>query len=418
MKQIEKVLYDGFTYIDGGVCAAKGFRANGVYCGIKENPTKKPDLCLVVSDKLCRAAGVFTSNKVKAAPVLVSKAHLEQTGGKAWGMVLSSKNANCCNADGIDKANRVCELAAEQMGVQPEELLIAQTGVIGQVLPIEPFEQGMGKVYDGLSAENHEQAAIAIMTTDTVPKEVAVEFQLGGKTCHVGAMGKGSGMIHPNMATTLNVITTDCAVSSEMLKKALTDIVKITYNCLSVDGDQSTNDTCAVMANGLAGNAEITAEGESYEVFKKALYIVMMNITKMLAKDGEGATKLLECTVTGAKDLDTAIIVAKSVICSPLFKCAMFGADANWGRILCAVGYAEADFDINKVDVSLSSKAGEIHVCHNGAGIEFSEEVAKTVLLEDEITISVSIGDGNGTATAWGCDLTYDYVKINGDYRS
>lgn len=247
---------------------------------------------------------------------------------------------------------------------------------------------------------------------------MAVEFELDGKICHVGGMGKGSGMIHPNMATTLNVITTDCAVSSEMLKKALTEIVKITYNCLSVDGDQSTNDTCAVMANGLAGNPEITAEGESYEVFKKALYIVMMNITKMLAKDGEGATKLLECTVTGAKDLDTAIIVAKSVICSPLFKCAMFGADANWGRILCAVGYADADFDINKVDVSLSSKAGEIHVCHNGAGIEFSEEVAKTVLLEDEITISVSIGDGNGTATAWGCDLTYDYVKINGDYRS
>lgn len=226
MKQIEKVLYDGFTYIDGGVCAAKGFRANGVYCGIKENPTKKPDLCLVVSDKLCRAAGVFTSNKVKAAPVLVSKAHLEQTGGKAWGMVLSSKNANCCNADGIDKANRVCELAAEQMGVQPEELLIAQTGVIGQVLPIEPFEQGMGKVYDGLSAENHEQAAIAIMTTDTVPKEVAVEFQLGGKTCHVGAMGKGSGMICPNMATTLNVVTTDCAISAELLQTALSDVVQ------------------------------------------------------------------------------------------------------------------------------------------------------------------------------------------------
>lgn len=418
MKQIEKVLYDGFTYIDGGVCAAKGFRANGVYCGIKENPTKKPDLCLVASDKLCRAAGVFTSNKVKAAPVLVSKAHLEQTGGKAWGMVLSSKNANCCNADGIDKANRVCELAAEQMGVQPEELLIAQTGVIGQILPIEPFEQGMGKVYDGLSAENHEQATIAIMTTDTVPKEVAVEFQLGGKTCHVGAMGKGSGMICPNMATTLNVVTTDCAISAELLQTALSDVVQYTYNCLYIDGDQSTNDTCVVLANGLAENAEITEQNDDYAVFRQALYIAMSNITKMLAKDGEGATKLLECTVTGAKDRENALAVAKSVIASDLLKCAMFGADANWGRVLCAVGYAPAEFDIDQVAVTLASRAGSVDVCKNGAGIDFSEDIAKTVLLEDEIEILVSVGDGPAEATAWGCDLTYDYVKINGDYRS
>lgn len=418
MKEISKKNFDGYKYVDGGVCAAKGFKANGLYCGIKENPTKKPDLCLVESDVMCSAAGVFTQNKVKGAPVTVSQKNLAKTGGKAKGFILNSKNANTCNADGEEKAYKMCEMTAEKMGVKPEEILIAQTGVIGQILPLEPIETKIDELYEGLSYEGNEKAAIAIMTTDTVKKEVAVEFELDGKICHVGGMGKGSGMIHPNMATTLNVITTDCAVSSEMLKKALTEIVKITYNCLSVDGDQSTNDTCAVMANGLAGNPEITAEGESYEVFKKALYIVMMNITKMLAKDGEGATKLLECTVTGAKDLDTAIIVAKSVICSPLFKCAMFGADANWGRILCAVGYAEADFDINNVDVSLSSKAGEIHVCHNGAGIEFSEEVAKKVLLEDEITISVSIGDGNGTATAWGCDLTYDYVKINGDYRS
>lgn len=432
MKEITKEIYEGYQYIDGGVCAAKGFKANGLYCGIKkamdaaltpdgnESPLSndKPDLCLLASDVLCNAAAVFTQNKVKGAPVTVSQRHLKATGGKAQGFILNSKNANTCNADGEEKAVKMCELAAEKLGIKTEEMLIAQTGVIGQIMPIEPVERAMDELYSGLSYEGNEKAAIAIMTTDTVKKEVAVEFTLDGKTCHIGGMGKGSGMIHPNMATTLNVITTDCAVSSEMLQKALSETVKITYNCLSVDGDQSTNDTCAVMANGLAGNSEITAEGEDYQVFKKALFIIMSNITKMLAKDGEGATKLLECQVSGAKNTDEAIIIAKSVICSPLFKCAMFGADANWGRILCAVGYAEADFDINKVDVKLSSKAGEIHVCENGAGIPFSEEEAKKILLEDEIDIIVSVGEGSGKATAWGCDLTYDYVKINGDYRS
>ncbi len=421
--------FDGFNYIEGGVCAAQGFKANGLYCGIKsphaapdgnESPidNMKNDLCLVTSDTMCNAAAVFTQNKVKGAPVTISQKNLAATNGKAQAFILNSKNANTCNADGEQKAYRMCELVAERMNIKPEEVLVAQTGVIGQVFPIEPVERTIDELFAGLGYDKNLEAATAIMTTDTVKKEVAVEFTLGGKVCRVGGMGKGSGMIHPNMATTLNVVTTDCAISTEMIQKALKENVKITYNCLSVDGDQSTNDTLAVMANGLAGNAEITGEGEDFEVFKKALYIVMMNITRMLAKDGEGATKLLECTVTGAKDLDTAIVIAKSVICSPLFKCAMFGADANWGRVLCAIGYADAEFDINKVDVRLCSKAGEVHVCENGAGVEFSEEVAKKVLLEDEIQILVSVGGGGGEATAYGCDLTYDYVKINGDYRS
>ena len=410
--------FEGYKYIDGGVCAAKGFKANGLYCGIKDNAEKKPDIGMVVSDVMCNAAGVYTQNKVKGAPVVVTKKNLAASNGKAQAIIVNSKNANTCNADGEQKAERMCELAAAKAGIKPCEVIVASTGVIGQILPIEPIENCIDELYAGLSYDGNERAATAIMTTDTFKKEVAVEFEIDGKVCHLGGMGKGSGMIHPNMATTLNFITTDCAVSSEMLQKALSEIVKVTYNCLSIDGDQSTNDTCVVMANGLAGNAEITAEGNNFDTFKQALYIVMMNITRLLAKDGEGASKLLECTVSGAADLDTAITVAKSVICSPLFKCAMFGSDANWGRILCAVGYADAEFDINKVSVSLASKAGKVDVCENGAGIEFSEEEAKKVLLEDEIQIFVSIGSGNGTATAWGCDLTYDYVKINGDYRS
>lgn len=418
--------FEGYKYIDGGVCAAKGFKASGVYCGIKKSANdddspladKKNDIALVVSDVMCNAAAVYTQNKVKGAPILVTKKNLEATGGKAQAVIVNSKNANTCNADGEQKAEKMCQLTADALGINPDEVIVASTGVIGQILPIEPIEKAIPKLVLGLCVCGNEDAATAIMTTDTVKKEVAVEFEIDGKICHLGGMAKGSGMIHPNMATTLNFITTDCAVSTDMLKKALSEIVKITYNCLSVDGDQSTNDMVALMANGMAENNEIIDENKDYEVFRQALYIVMMNMTRMLAKDGEGASKLLECTVSGADDLDTAITVAKSVICSPLFKCAMFGADANWGRILCAVGYADAEFDINKVAVSLSSKAGEIHVCENGSGIEFSEDEAKKVLLEDEIAISVSIGDGDYSATAWGCDLTYDYVKINGDYRS
>ena len=404
-------------FIEGGVCAAKGFKANGIHCGLVADKNKN-DLALIVSDTLCNTACVYTQNKVKGAPIYVTKAHLEKTGGKSRAVIANSKNANTCNADGEEKAEKMCELAAEALGISSEEVIVASTGVIGQVLPIEPIESSMKSLADGLSYSGNDKAANAIMTTDTVDKQVAVQFEIGGKTCTLGGMAKGSGMIHPNMATTLNFITTDVNISVEMLQKALGEVVETTYNCLSVDGDTSTNDMVSVMANGLAGNDEITSDGESFEIFKKALYAVMMNMTRMLAADGEGASKLLECNVTGAKDFETARTVAKSVICSPLFKCAMFGSDANWGRILCAIGYADAEFDINKVSVSIGSSKGEIYVCENGAGIPFSEEKAKEILLESEIIIDIKIGDGDGEATAWGCDLTYDYVKINGDYRS
>lgn len=407
-----------FKILDGGVCAAKGFKASGVYCGIKENPTKKNDIALIVSDVMCNAAGVYTQNKVKGAPVIVTKKNLAATGGKAKAVIVNSKNANTCNADGEEKANAMCKLVSDAIGIKQEEVIVASTGVIGQILPIEPIEKAVPQLVEKLAYDGNVEAATAIMTTDTVKKEYAVEFEIGGKVCHLGGMAKGSGMIHPNMATTLNFITTDCAVSAPMLQKALSEIVKITYNCLSIDGDQSTNDTCMLMSNGLAENPEIACEGAELDTFKAALYQVMANLTRMLAKDGEGATKLLTCVCSSAPDLDTAIIVAKSVIRSPLFKCAMFGSDANWGRVLCAVGYAEADFDINKVDVDLGSRVGRIAVCRNGAGVEFSEDEAKKILSEDEIEIYISLNQGSAQATAWGCDLTYDYVKINGDYRS
>lgn len=409
---------ENFKIIDGGVCAAKGFKASGLYCGIKENPTKKNDICLIVSDVLCNAAGVYTSNKVKGAPVIVTKNNLAKSGGKAMAVIANSKNANTCNADGEEKAMEMCRLTADALGIAPEQVIVASTGVIGQILPIEPIKAAVPELVEKLSYTGNVEAATAIMTTDTVKKEYAVEFTVGGKLCKMGGMAKGSGMIHPNMATTLNFITTDCAVSAELLQKALSEIVKVTYNCLSVDGDQSTNDTCMLMSSGLAENPEITEENADFDTFKAALYQVMANLTRMLAKDGEGATKLLTCVCSSAPDLDTAIIVAKSVIRSPLFKCAMFGADANWGRVLCAIGYAEAEFDINKVDVDLASKSGRIAVCRNGAGVEFSEDEAKTILTEDEIEIYIELNQGGASATAWGCDLTYDYVKINGDYRS
>lgn len=406
-----------FKVIDGGVCAAKGFKANGLNCGL--NPNKeKYDLGLYMSDVVCNTAGVYTLNKVKGAPVTVTKNHLKITGGKSRAVIMNSKNANTCNADGEEKAEMMCKLAADELGLDANEVLVASTGVIGQIMPIEPIESHVKEIVAGLSYDGNEKAAVAIMTTDTVKKEYAVEFELDGKVCRLGGMAKGSGMIHPNMATTLNFITTDAAVSTQMLQKALSEIVKVTYNCLSVDGDTSTNDMLILQSNGLAGNKEINAENDDYEIFKKALYTVMSEMTKMLAKDGEGATKLLECSVTSAPDLDTAIIVAKSVIRSPLLKCAMFGEDANWGRVLCAIGYAEAEFDINKVDVDFVSEYGVLEVCRNGAGIEFSEEYAKKVLASDEIIIDVRLNSGDAAAKAWGCDLTYDYVKINGDYRS
>lgn len=407
----------GFKKIDGGVCAAKGFLANGLNCGLNSNKDKN-DLCLVFSEALCNAAAVYTQNKVKGAPITVTKKHLEKSGGKAQAVIANSKNANTCNADGVEKAERMCQLAASVLNIEPEKVIVASTGVIGKVLPIEPIENSIDSLAKGLSHTANEKAATAIMTTDTVKKEAAVQFEIGGVVCTLGGMAKGSGMIHPNMATTLNFITTDAAISSQLLQKALSDIVKVTYNCLSIDGDTSTNDMVSIMANGLAGNSEIVEENENYSIFKDALYEVLMTLTKMLAKDGEGATRMIECTCCGAPDLDTAIIVAKSVIRSPLLKCAIFGSDANWGRILCAIGYAEADFDITKVDVDMRSRKGTIAVCRNGSGVEFSEDEAKTILLEDEIYIDINLHSGNTQAKAWGCDLTYDYVKINGDYRS
>ena len=412
-----KEQFEGYTYVEGGVCAAQGFRANGLNCGLNKDKNKN-DLALVVSDVECNAAAVYTTNKVKGAPILVTKKHLTATNGKARAVIANSKNANTCNADGEEKAQRMTELAARELGIAADEVMVASTGVIGQILPIEPIESHIKELAEGLSYGGNAKAVNAIMTTDTVPKEVAVTFEVNGTTCTLGGMAKGSGMIHPNMATTLNFVTTDAVISKELIQKALSEITKITYNCLSIDGDTSTNDMVLVMANGLAGNPEINKEDEAYAAFKQALYIVMMNMTKMLAADGEGASKMIECTVSEAKDLDTAIIVAKSVIRSPLFKCAMFGEDANWGRILCAVGYAEAEFDINRVDVDLASAKGVLPVCRNGAGVEFSEELAKEILSEDEIFVNISLHDGDATAKAWGCDLTYDYVKINGDYRS
>lgn len=412
--------------IEGGICAAKGFKASGTYCGIKKpsidnyNPNikHKNDICLYVSDVPCNAAAVYTQNKVKGAPIIVTKANLEKSGNKAVAVIANSKNANTCNADGVEKANKMCELVANELNIPKEHVIVASTGVIGQPLPIEPIEKAVPVLAKGLDYNKNLEAATAIMTTDTVKKEYAVEFEIGGTMCRLGGMAKGSGMIHPNMATTLNFITSDCAISAELLQKALSEIVKVTYNCLSVDGDTSTNDMVCLMANGLAANEEIVSDGEEFEIFKAALYEVMANLTRMLAKDGEGATKLLECITVGANDKDTAITVAKSVVCSSLFKAAMFGEDANWGRVLCAIGYAQADFDINKVDVDLKSEKGIVSVCRNGSGIEFSEEKASEVLSSDEIQILVNLNDGEETATAWGCDLTYDYVKINGDYRT
>lgn len=414
---MEMTQFEGYKYVDGGVCAALGFVANGLNCGI--NPDKnKNDLGMVYSKTPCDAAGVYTKNKVKGAPIIVTKRHLQESGGIARAVLVNSKNANTCNFDGEDIAEESSKLAAKELGISANEIIVGSTGVIGQRLSIEPFKNYMKPLVEGLTRDGNDRAVNAIMTTDTVPKQVAVEFVIDGKTCRLGGMAKGSGMIHPNMATTLNFITSDVAISSDMIQKALSDVVKVTYNCLSIDGDTSTNDTATVMANGLAGNNKITSEGADYEIFKQALYIVMMNMTRMLAADGEGATKLVECYCKGCPDVDTAIIVAKSVIRSPLLKCAIFGEDANWGRILCAIGYAEAEFDIDKVDVWMASKAGSIKVCENGSGIEFSEDEAAKILAEDEIHINIDLKQGDAEAKAWGCDLTYDYVKINGDYRS
>ena len=401
--------------ISGGVCAAKGFKANGVHCGIRKNQSKK-DLALIVSDVPTSAAAVYTTNLVKGAPLQVTKENI--TNGKAQAVICNSGNANTCNWNGIQIAQDMCALVEKATGVSAKDVVVASTGVIGQVLDITPIANHMDELTAGLSYEGSLNAAQAIMTTDTISKEIAVEFTVGGKVCRMGGIAKGSGMIHPNMATMLVFITTDCAISSEMLRKALSSDVQNTFNMLSIDGDTSTNDMVTVLANGLAGNDEITAEGEDFTTFMKALNTLTVALCRTIAGDGEGATKLLECTVSGADTLEAAKTAAKSVICSSLLKAAMFGADANWGRVLCAIGYSGADVDITKIDVAFRSAKGTVEVCKDGAGIPFSEEIAKEILLEKEIEILISAGDGPFTASAWGCDLTYDYVKINGDYRT
>ncbi len=401
--------------IEGGVCAAKGFTANGIHCGIRKNHTKK-DLSLIFSAVPCSAAAVYTTNLVKGAPLVVTRNHLEN--GMAQAVICNSGNANTCNADGIEIAETMSALTAQALGIAPGDIVVASTGVIGQPLSVAPIAGALPALVAGLSENGGRDAAEGIMTTDTIRKEAAVEFEIGGRTCRMGGIAKGSGMIHPNMATMLVFITTDCAISPEMLQRALSGDVANTFNMVSVDGDTSTNDMVTVLANGLAGNDAITAENEDFAVFMQALNSVTVNLCRKIAGDGEGATRLLECRVTGAQTLECARTVAKSVICSSLLKAAMFGADANWGRVLCAIGYSGADVDVNKVDVSFRSAAGRVDVCRSGAGIPFSEETAKQVLLEKEIEILVGLGEGGFASTAWGCDLTYDYVKINGDYRT
>ena len=400
--------------IKGGICAATGFTAGGIHCGIRKNKTKK-DLALIFSEKKAAAAAVYTTNLVKGAPLVVTKNHIAD--GFAQAVICNSGNANTCNANGIEIAEGMSKLVAETMNINESDVVVASTGVIGQPLDIEPIKNGMENLKNSLG-NNSQDAAEGIMTTDTVLKEIAVSFTVGGKECKIGGIAKGSGMIHPNMATMLVFITTDCAISPEMLQKALSTDIKNTFNMVSVDGDTSTNDMVTVLANGMAGNEEITCDGEDFNTFMKALNTITVHLCRMIAGDGEGATKLLECQVNGAKTEEIAKTVAKSVICSSLTKAAMFGADANWGRVLCAIGYSGADVDVTKIDVSFISDKGEILVCKNGAGVEFSEEKAKEILLEKEIITKIELNDGDSSATAWGCDLTYEYVKINGDYRT
>ncbi len=405
------------TPIEGGVCAAAGFRAAGIHSGFRKNKQKR-DLALIVADTLCNAAGTYTKNKVFAAPVGITRAHLQN--GKARAVICNSGNANTCNSDGYDKAEKTCAMLAEALSIDADDIIVASTGVIGVPLPIEPFINGIPQLISELdtTVEAADHAACAIMTTDTKKKEFAYSTTIGGKTVHIGGICKGSGMICPNMATMLSFITTDAAISSEMLQKALSAVICDTFNMVSVDGDTSTNDMVTVLASGMAGNAEITADGEDFEIFKAALATLCRRLAMAIASDGEGATKLIQCDVRNFKELSGARVLAKSVISSSLVKTAMFGADANWGRILCALGYAGIDIDTDKIDVTFKSSAGEILVCKNGRGVDFSEEIAKEILLRRHLTIDVNMNDGDISATAWGCDLSYEYVRINGDYRS
>ena len=402
-------------FIDGGVTAAKGFIASGIHCGIRKNQTKK-DLAMIKSDNLCSAAAVYTQNKAYGAPITVTRNNISN--GYAQAVIVNSGNANTCNSDGVEKAQMMCDIAAKSLNIKADDVIVASTGVIGMSLDVTPIADSADELAAQMTENGGHDAAEAIMTTDTVSKECAVEIVLDGKTVTLGACCKGSGMIHPNMATMLCFMTTDAAISSEMLQKALSSVVVDTFNMISVDGDTSTNDMVCIMANGKAENTIIDCENEAFEIFKAALMEVSVKLSRKIAGDGEGAERLLECTVKNAPDISIAKNIAKSIICSSLVKTAMFGSDANWGRILCAIGYTPGDFRVDTIDVTLSSCKGSVKVCENGFGIEFSEEKAKEILLEDEIKLDIDMKQGSADATAWGCDLTYDYVKINGDYRT
>ena len=412
---MKMVHFDGFQFVDGGITAPKGFKAAGLHCGIRANKTKK-DLGLLTTSTPVPTAAVYTQNKVKGAPITVTKAHLAN--GYAQAVVVNSGIANTCNADGIEKAEAMCQVAAQALDIRPDDMVVASTGVIGQPLPIEPVEAGMPGLVEALSVTGGGDFAEAIMTTDTVRKEVAVEFVLDGHRIRIGGCAKGSGMIHPNMATMLCFLTTDADITPDLLQLALKRVVDDTFNMVSVDGDTSTNDTCCIMASGEADNDPIIDQDEHFELFVNGLYVALMNLSRMIAADGEGATKLMECVVTGGESVEQAKIVAKSIICSSLMKAAIFGADANWGRALCAIGYAPVDVAVDRVEMSFSSEAGTVLVCQDGAGVEFSEERAEAVLSQDEVKILINLHSGESSAVAWGCDLTYDYVKINGDYRT
>ena len=403
----------------GGVTTPKGFLAGACYVGVKSRKSEKPDVAIIYSEQPASCAAMFTTNKFCAAPVILDREILKK--GKARAVVINSGNANAATGEqGIKDAKTVETEAEKLLGLGEDEVFVCSTGVIGQTLRVNVIEEGMEELAGLLerSGAGSDAAAHAIMTTDTVKKEAAVETTVGGKTVRIGGIAKGSGMIHPNMGTMLCFITTDCAISPEMIREALVDTAHVSFNRISVDGDTSTNDTCLVLANGLAGNETITGEGEDYAAFLEALKALCVRLARMMAKDGEGARHLITCTVSGAKDEESAQTIAKSVISSTLTKAAIFGCDANWGRVLCAMGYSGEEFDPDKVDVAFASAAGEIPVCRQGRGLDFDEDLAKRILTEDEVEIRVRMGEGDAACTCWGCDITYDYIKINGDYRT
>ena len=404
------------NFITGGVCAAQGFRAGGIHVGVKTHAAWKKDVALIVSDEDCACAAVYTKNAVKAAHIHVDKRHLAD--GKARAAVINSGNANACCPMSHENAQAMCLAAAQATGRAPEDFAVASTGVIGQTINITAIQAGMPALAAKLGPEGSEDAARAIMTTDTVKKELAFSLTLGGKEVTLGAIAKGSGMIHPNMGTMLCFITTDCAITHEMLEDALREVVARTFNRVTVDGDTSTNDMCLALANGMAGNPLIEWKDEDYSAFLAALEELCRQLARSIAGDGEGASRLITCAVREARSEESAERLAKAVVGSPLVKAAMFGADANWGRVLCAMGYSKAPFRPEYVDISFSSAVGAVAVCRGGMGLDFDEEAARSILSQDEVIIDVHLHEGEHEATCWGCDLTYEYVKINGDYRT